>query len=166
MKLLVTMTLAAGLATGCGHLRGMSWPWAAKPAAAPVAVDELTFAQGAGTSIPQYWQGNTLVLDMTGAPASGTAVATPTHARGWPMRIAVRTWPGRFGALEVRGAQRAVLPVTTEGAAMVEVPIPHEVYAPGTREMTLSWGPSIVPPVFTPEAPATPRQVRQSSISR
>ncbi|MBV6418103.1 MAG: hypothetical protein CMLOHMNK_02887 [Steroidobacteraceae bacterium] len=157
MKLLAALVLAAGLTAGCSHLPRLSWPWAGKPAAAPIPVDELTFAPGASAAIPQFWQGNTLVLDMTAAPANGTAVATPTYARGWPMRIAVRTWPGRFGALEVRGAQRALLPVTTEGTAIVEIPIPPEVHVAGTREIALGWGASIAPAVFVPQAPATPK---------
>jgi len=131
----------------------MHWPWAKPAPAAPASVDELRFASGATASIPQYWQGNTLVLDMTAVPAHGTAVATPAYARGWPMRIAVRTYPGRFGTLEVRGAQRALLPLTTEGAGTINVPIPPEVYAPGTREMVLSWGAPIAPAVAFMGAP-------------
>lgn len=153
-KVLMVMVLAAGLAAGCGSLPRVHWPWARPLPVAPTPVDELSFAAGASAAIPQFWQGNTLVLDMTAVPANGTAVATPTYARGWPMRIAVRTYPGRFGALEVRGGQRALLPLTTEGAGTVTLPIPPEVYAPGTRELTFGWGAPIAPAVIFPQAPA------------
>lgn len=153
MKTGVAMLLAACLVAGCSGLPRLSWPWSKPPPAAPAPVDELGFANGATFQIPQYWQGNVLVLDFTGAPASGTAVATPTYARGWPMRLAVRTSPGRFGALEVRGAQRAVLPLTTEGAGVVDLPIPPDVYPPGAREVTLTWGASVTPAVVFPQAP-------------
>lgn len=155
-KTLVGVALMAGLVAGCSGLPRVSWPWAKAPAAAPLPVDELTFAAGATAAIPQYWQGNTLVLDLTGAPVSGTAVATPTYARGWPRRLAVRTYPGRFGTLEVRGAQRALLPLTTEGTGAVDLPIAREVYAPGTQELTFSWGASVAPAVVFPQAPAPP----------
>lgn len=152
MKLLVPMMLAATLAAGCASLPRLHWPWAKAPPAAPAAVGELSFAAGATAPIPQFWRGNTLVLDMTAVPVHGQAVATPTYARGWPMRIAIRTWPGRFGALEVRGAQRVLLPLTTEGTAIVDLPLPPEVYAPGTREIAFSWGAAVVPPVIFPQA--------------
>ncbi|MEZ5533334.1 MAG: hypothetical protein R3E69_13250 [Steroidobacteraceae bacterium] len=154
--------VAAGLVAGCSSLPRLSWPWSKPPPAAPASVDELTFAAGSGVAIPQYWSGNTLVLDLSAAPASGAAVATPTYARGWPMRMAVRTWPGRFSVLEVRGAQRAVLPLTREGSAPVEIPIPPEVYAPGTREVSLSWGIAAPPPVVFPQAPDTPATPQSS----
>ena len=153
-KPLLAMILVAAATTGCGSLPRIHWPWAKPPPAAPAPVDELSFASGASAPIPQYWQGNTLVLDMTAVPASGTAVATPTYARGWPMRLAVRTWPGRFGALEVRGAQRAVLPLTTEGAGVVDLPIPPGVYPAGTPEIALSWGTPVTPAVLFPQVPA------------
>jgi len=149
----IGMGLAAAVLTGCGSLPQLSWPWASAPAAAPQPVDELTFASGAGAAIAQYWEGNTLILDFTAVGSEGQASATPTHARGWPLRMAARTWPGRFGALEVRGAQRALLPLTTEGSATVDVAIPPGVFAPGTPQIELRWGASIAPPVVFPQAP-------------
>ncbi len=162
-KTLLGVALMAGLAAGCSGLPRVPWPWAKAPVAAPLPVDELTFAAGASASIPQYWQGNTLVLDLTGAPSSGSAVATPTYARGWPMRMAVRTYPGRFGALDVRGAQRALVPLTTESSGTVDLPIAPEVYAPGTRELRLSWGASVAPAVIFPQAPAPQAPAPQAS---
>ena len=153
-KTLMAMVLAAGLAAGCSSLPRVHWPWAKPVPAAPAPVDELSFAAGATAAIPQFWQGNTLVLDMTAVPASGTAVVTPTYARGWPMRISVRTYPGRFCALEVRGAQRVLLPLTTEGAGTVDMPIPPESHASGTREVTFNWGAPVAPAVVYPQAPA------------
>lgn len=147
------MLLVAGLVAGCGGLPRVSWPWAKPPPAAPQPVDELTFASGATVAIPQYWQGNTLVLDMTAVPATGAAVLSPTYARGWPMRIVARSFPGRFGTLEARGAQRAILPLTTEGTGTVDLPIPPEVHGRGTLQVALSWGASIAPGVVFPQAP-------------
>lgn len=145
--------LAAVIVAGCGNLPRVSWPWASMPEPAPQPVDELTFASGAIAPIAQYWQGNTLILDFTAVPSEGQVIATPTHARGWPLRMAVRTWPGRFGVLEVRGAQRALLPLTTEGSNSVDVAIPPEAFVAGTRRLELRWGASIVPPVVFPQAP-------------
>lgn len=154
MRTLLTMLLAAALTAGCGSLPRIPWPWSKPPPAAPAPVDELSVAGTALPTIAQYWQGNTLVLDMTAVPAQGSVVATPTYPRGWPMRLAVRTVPGRFGALEVRGAQRAVLPLTTEGTGFVELQVPPGVHPPGTRELVLSWGVSIAPAVVFPQAPS------------
>lgn len=148
--------LAALMVAGCGSMPHVSWPWAKAPVPAPQPVDELTFATGATAPIAQYWQGNTLILDFTAVPAEGQASATPTHARGWPLRMAARTWPGRFGALEVRGAQRALLPLTTDGHDTVDIPIPPEVFAAGTPRIELHWGASIAPPVVFPQAPPAP----------
>lgn len=145
--------LAAAMVAGCGGMPQLSWPWARAGAPAPQPVDELTFAGDATAPIAQHWQGNTLVLDFTTVPAEGQASATPTHARGWPLRMAVRTWPGRFEALEVRGAQRVLLPLTTDGSDMVDVAIPPEVFAAGTPQIELRWGAAIAPPVVFPQAP-------------
>jgi hypothetical protein len=155
-KTVLALWLGAGVLAGCGSLPRVSWPWSKPPPAAPALVEEVSFANGASSPIPQYWQGNTLVLDMTAVPASGSVVATPTHARGWPMRLAVRTMPGRFGSLEVRGAQRVLLPLTTEGTAVVELPIPPDVYPPGTRELAFAWGAPVTPAVLFPQVPAPP----------
>lgn len=160
MKKWMGLALAVVALSGCGTLSRVSLPWSRAAAAPPPEVDELSFAGGA---VSQHWQGNVLVLDLTAVPAQGQLVATPTYARGWPMRIAVRTVPGRFGALEVRGAQRAVLPLTTEGTGSVDLAIPPEVFVPGTAQIVLHWGGSIAPAVLFPEAPAAP-QAQSSSM--
>lgn len=151
MKKWISLVVVAALLSGCSALSRIGLPWGKAPPPPPPQVDELSFEGGA---IGQHWEGNVLVLDLTTAAAEGRVTATPTYARGWPMRIAVRTLPGRFGALEVQGAQRAVLPVTTEGAGSIDLAIPPEVFAPGTPRMELHWGASIAPAVVFPEAPA------------
>lgn len=141
---MLILVLALG---ACGSLR---WPWSPAPAAVPEIVHELTLQGG---QVPQVWEGNVLVLDLSGVSSSGSLVATPTYDRGWPLRMSVRTFPGRFGALEAKGAQRAVIPLTTEGAAPVDLAIPPEVFAKGTPQVTFNWGASISPPVIFPQAP-------------
>ena len=47
-------------------------------------------------------------------------------------------------ALDVRAAQRTVLPITPAGSQPVVLELTPGVYTPATPEMTVSWGPSTV----------------------
>jgi hypothetical protein len=136
----VPVVALAVLLSACGTISRISWPWSKDPPPAPEAVNELVITSDAGATIPQYWQRNTLVLDMTGVPASGTATARPAFARGWPVRVAVRAMPGQFGAVEVRGSRRFVLLITTEGTTPVERELPPSVHSRGTPSLELRWG--------------------------
>jgi hypothetical protein len=137
--------------SGCSHLPSMHfpsmhWPWhhAAPP---PPEVHELdeTSQGGASASFPQYWSRNTLVVNLQGASGSGSVVLKPREGTAWPVRIAFKVMPGTIGELEVQGAQRTVLPITTAGAQPVLLELSPGIYVPKTRQMTVSWSPNTTP---------------------
>ncbi len=99
---LLALALAAG---GCSHLHWLGHKGAAAP---PAAVHELDIAGAAPDTYPQYWQRNTLLVDLSAANGSGSVILQPVDGNGWPVRLALRVTPGAIGALEVRGAQRRV----------------------------------------------------------
>ena len=133
--------LGALLALGaCSHLR---WPWHQQPPPPPPPVHELEITGAAAPA--QYWKRNTLLVDLSGASGSGSVVLKPAGDNPWPVRLALRVRPGSFGALEVRGAAREVLPIGSSGTSPVDLELPPGIYAAGTPQITVSWGPAEVP---------------------
>ncbi|MCU0760343.1 MAG: hypothetical protein MUF07_14240 [Steroidobacteraceae bacterium] len=135
------------LLAGCSSLPGISglWPFGARPAAVPQPVDELVFETadgGAAPAFPQYWKRNTLVVDLSSAPASGSVTLRPRAAEGWPVRVAFRVVPGTIGQLEVRALQRVLLPVNPAAGPPVDLELGPSVLARGTPRLVLSWGQS------------------------
>jgi hypothetical protein len=130
--------LAASVA-GCSHLH---WPWHKQPPPPPQSVHYLDVGgSGAAAVLGQYWKRNTLVLDMSAASGSGSVTLRPP-ADGWPVRLALRVTPGSLGELDVRGAQRVVLPIVPSGGKPVDLELPPGVYPPKTSELTVDWGPA------------------------
>jgi hypothetical protein len=149
------------LFAGCSHLPKVRWPFGAKPVPAPQAVDEILFAAPDGaavTAFPQYWKRNTLVIDMQSAGASGQVSMSPRSDGGWPVRLALRVQAGGFGQVEVRGAQRVVLPISAQAAGVIDLELAPSVYQRTTPTITLQWGPLAAPtagaPVEAVPAPA------------
>jgi hypothetical protein len=141
------ITLAALLTlAGCSHLH---WPWHRSAPPPPTPVHELDVS--GSTSAPQYWKRNTLLVDLSAVSGEGHLVLAPAAGTTWPVRLAFRVTPGSFGALEVHGAAREVLPITGTGVKPVDLELPPGIYAAGTAQITVSWGPGIVP-----AAPAAP----------
>lgn len=145
-RLLAAATLVALLAA-CSSLPrvGSLWPFGKKPVAAPQVVDEIVFEGADGssaTAFPQYWKRNTLVVDLSSAPAAGRVTMKPRSADGWPVRLAFRVIPGAIGQLEVQAAQRVVLPVNAASGAPVDLELAPSVYQRGTAQIVLSWGQS------------------------
>jgi hypothetical protein len=138
------LTALLTIAAGCSHLPHMHWPWHRKAAPPPDVVHELviTTPEGADMALPQYWKGNTLVVDMRLAGGQGSAILKPREHTVWPVRIAFRVTPGQFGILEVRAAQRSVLPITTTGTQPVDLELPAGVFIMKSPQMTVSWGPA------------------------
>jgi hypothetical protein len=139
--------LAAG---GCSHLPRLPhwsphWPWRHPPAAPPAPVHELEVSGTDSGSLPQYWKRNTLVLDLSGAAASGHVLLKPVAGTAWPMRLAFRVVPGRFGVLEVHGAERVTLPITAAGHAPIDLELAPDIYRPDTPAIAVSWGPAEAP---------------------
>ena len=138
--MLALLTIAAG----CSHMPHPLWPWHRKPSPAPEVVHELVVKTPDGTDVtfPQYWKGNTLIVDMRLAGGQGSVVLKPREHTLWPVRIAFRVMPGQFGALEVHAAQRVVLPITTAGTKPVDLELAPGVFIMKSPQMVVSWGPS------------------------
>jgi len=122
----------------------LHWPFHGKPAPAPEVVHELvgTTPDGADMAFPQYWKGNSLIVDMRPAGGQGTAILKPREHTTWPVRITFRVMPSQFGALEVHAAQRVVIPITTTGTKPVDLGLAPGVFIMKSPQMTVSWGPS------------------------
>ena len=132
----------AGCASVSKHL-----PWGHKAPPAPEVSTALTVAEpdGAPLSWRQVWQRNDVMLDMAGVAATGSAVVMPRSGLAWPVRVALRMAPGSIGSIEVRGAQRLVIPVPATGTGTIDLELPPGVYVAATKQITLSWGPVSVP---------------------
>jgi hypothetical protein len=130
--------LAALLILGaCSHLH---WPWHHAPPPPPAPVHALDVS---GSATPaQYWKRNTLLIDLSAASGAGQIVLTPGAGNPWPVRLAIRVTPGAFGALEVRGAAREVLPIDSAGTGPVDLELTPGLYTASTKEITVSWGPA------------------------
>jgi hypothetical protein len=119
----------------------LQWPWKRRPPPPPQPVHELTIvpdAPLAATAIVQFWDRNTLLLDLGAVGAEGAATLTPTKAHGWPVRLEFRVLPGTFGLLTVDGAQRVIYQVPAQGAPQVLQLPPSAVHA-DTAQITLRW---------------------------
>jgi hypothetical protein len=132
----------AGCASVAKHL-----PWGHKAPPAPEVSTALTVAapDGATLSWPQVWQRNDVVLDMAGVAATGAAVVMPRSGLAWPVRVVLRVTPGTIGAIDVRGAQRLVIPVPAAGTGSIDLELPPGVYVAATKQITLNWGAVSVP---------------------
>ena len=118
-------------------------PWQKSAPPAPESVSELLELATDGTvtqAFPQYWKRNTLVVDMQTAAASGTLILKPREGARWPARLAFRVTPGSIGVLEVRAAQRMLIPVTKEGTKPVDVELIPGVYTLASEQVTIQWG--------------------------
>ncbi len=138
------VTMALSLA-GCSHLPSPHWPWHHKPAPAPPEVHEIDETRDSATWFPQYWMRNTLIIDLQSASGSGNVVLTPHEGTTWPVRIAFKVMPGSFGELEVRAAQRIVLPVTPQGTKPIVLELSPGIYVPRSPQISVSWGPNPAP---------------------
>src|SRR6266436_4910415 len=88
----VVLTALLTIATGCSHMPHPHWPFHRKPAPAPEVVHELVITSPGGTdlSLPQYWKGNALIIDLRVAGSQGSAVLKPREHTLWPVRIGFR----------------------------------------------------------------------------
>ena len=136
------LLLAAGLLAtgGCATVKS-HWPFGKAKLAAPEPVQELHVqaATDAAPVVLQYWERNTLVVDLTTVASPGQLQLIRDPARTWPVRIAFRMAPGRFETLEVQGAQRVVVPVAAGNGAVTSV-LPAAAYEAATKVLSLRWG--------------------------
>ncbi len=123
---------------------GMHWPWRHRPAPASAPVHELIIdapAAGDATAtapIQQFWDRNTLLLDLTGQAGEGGATLRPGSGSSWPVRLEFRVQPGRFAQLEVLGRQRVVFEVPAQGAPLV-LRLAPGAYTRESTQITLRW---------------------------
>jgi hypothetical protein len=127
---------AAVIALLCAALAGcaMHWPWRHRPPPAPQPVQELL----APAPILQFWDRNTLLLDLTALRGEGVATLTPVARRGWPIRLEFRVQPGSIAQLEVQGRERVVFEVPGTGAPVVFKLAP-DAYVADTPQISLRW---------------------------
>jgi hypothetical protein len=119
----------------------LHWPWKRPPPPPPQPVHQLSIAPdatGPVSTITQYWDRNTLLLDLTAVGGEGAAILTPIAASGWPVRLEFRVQPGNFARLEVLGAQRVVFAVPSQGAPLLLHLAPGAYHA-DTGQITVRW---------------------------
>jgi hypothetical protein len=139
------LALTVSLTAGCHTLR---WPWGARSEPASAAVTELIVSAPEGAAIPslsQYWMRNTLVIDLQSVTGSGRARLAPKPGASWPARIGFRVRPGAFGALDVRGTQRVVLPIAPEGGDVHDLELVPGIYTASTEFLEIAWLPAQSP---------------------
>jgi hypothetical protein len=119
----------------------MHWPWQRRPAPPPQPVQQVTIvaeAPAAATTIVQYWDRNTLLLDLTAVGGEGGATLTPIKALGWPVRLEFRVRPGSIARLEVLAAQRVLYAVPAQGAPLL-LKLAPSAYHADTAQIMLRW---------------------------
>jgi hypothetical protein len=139
---LAVCALALGV-VGCAHL-SLHWPWHHQPPPPPMPVHELDISGAPSPdTFPQYWRRNTLLVDLSSASGAGSITLKPSAGTTWPVRLAFRVTPGAIAALEVRAAERTVLPITPGGGKPIDLELTPDLYTATTAQMTVSWGPSL-----------------------
>ena len=132
---------AALLLSGCAAVKS-HWP-SGRAAAPQKPVNELELQlqpDGPAPVVLQFWERNTLVVDLQNVAAAGRVVLVRRAGSDWPMRMAVRMAPQRFEVLEVRGAQRLVLTVAAAAGGAVTAELPPGLHDQGTAALAISWG--------------------------
>ena len=117
------------------------WPWHRRPSPPPTPVHVVSIAPEAGApaaTIEQYWDRNTLLIDLSAVGAEGAAVLTPSKALGWPVRLEFRVRPGSIARLEVLAAQRVLYSVPGQGNLLL-LKLAPGAYLPDTPQITLRW---------------------------
>lgn len=136
--------LLLGLA-GCGQLHvAKLWPFHRKAVLPPEAVNELvaeTPDGASGVNVSQYWDRNTLLVDLSAMTGDGALRLRPAAGTTWPVRLEFRVQPGSIGRLQVRGAQRVTYSVPASGAAVV-VKLDAGVYTARTAQLDVEWHPA------------------------
>jgi hypothetical protein len=139
MRAAASVLVLAAVTAGCS----IHWPGRARQEPASVAVQELLIGPAAGSAtaapaVAQYWDRNTLLVDMSGVSGSGALTLRPVQGNGWPIRLEFRVQPGSIESLEVRGEQRMVFAVPAHGNA-VSLPLGPGLYSPRTAAITVQW---------------------------
>jgi hypothetical protein len=133
LSMAVTSVLLCAALAGCS----VHWPWRHRAPPPPQPVHELS-VQPPGAAIQQFWDRNTLLIDLTALSGEGTATLTAPAGRGWPVRLEFRVQPGNIARLEVQGLERVLFEVPTQGPAMLFKLAPG-AYLHDTPQITVRW---------------------------
>ena len=139
---------ALSLALGAGASGAFTWwPFKKKvaPPPQPVQVVGLQSPAGQVPALLQFWERNVLVIDLQATGSNGAVMLTAPANGRWPVRISFRTGVAQFAVLEVRGAQRAILPVRTAGPSPVTIPLDNSVWTQQTPQLEVTWGAASTP---------------------
>lgn len=147
MMLRIAVAAVAICAAGCSHLPRMHMPWSRHPPPPPQPVHELviTDTAGAAATFPQYWDRNTLVVDLQGVSGTGRIELATPPGTTWPFRLALRVTPGSVGELEVRADQRWVVPIAGTNVKPVDLVLPTGLYSRATPRIDVAWQPAATP---------------------
>ena len=96
---------------------------------------------GSAVAISQYWDRNTLLVDLSAASGEGSVKLRPAAGTTWPVRIEFRVQPGSIGRLQVQGAQRVTYAVPASGSALL-LQLDPGVYTVRTAALTVEWHPA------------------------
>jgi hypothetical protein len=116
------------------------WPWKhhrPKPPPPP-PIHYVTVSNPWDGVIRQFWDRNTLKLDLTGLSGEGEAIVAPVESVGWPVRLEFAVRPGSFTRLEVVAAQRVIYAVPGRGRIMI-LKLDPSALTPTTGSVTLQW---------------------------
>jgi hypothetical protein len=130
------LLLCAGLSACALH-----WPpWRHRPPPAPTPVQELSIESAAvpAPQILQFWDRNTLLLDLTAVNGEGEVTLRAPAGPGWPVRLEFRVQPGSIQRLEVQGRERVLFEVPAQGTPMV-LKLSPSAYLRDTPQITLRW---------------------------
>lgn len=137
------MLLAACTSHPALHPSHWHMPWQRAAATAPVPVAELGLEADGSNPLPsvvQYWNRNTLHVELGAVTGTGSFRLLPSAVNGWPMRIEIAVQPGSMNQLQVRGDQRVVFNVTTSAVGGLQVlQLGSGVYSAKTPAITVSW---------------------------
>jgi hypothetical protein len=132
--------LACLALAGCA----LHWPWMHRAAPAPRPVHDISIEAPSGAQsqaagmIAQYWDRNTLLLDLTALAGEGEVTLTPSTVHGWPIRLEFRVQPGAIARLEVQASARVVFEVPAQGAPLV-FKLASDAYGPHSAHITVRW---------------------------
>jgi hypothetical protein len=140
-RLAFVLAALAAVLSGCTHLHAVRlWPFHHGASPPPEAVSELVAETPAGSSVAvsQYWDRNTLLVDLSTAAGDGGLRLRPAAGATWPVRIEFRVQPGSIARLEVEGAQRVTYAVPASGSPVV-LKLDPGVYTARTAALDLAW---------------------------
>jgi hypothetical protein len=130
--------------SGCAYHQSY-WTHYRSPPPEPEVRALVITENGAQVSYPQQWRRDTLLVDLRSVSGEGMIDLAPRQGT-WPMRLAFKVTPGAVGVLEIRAAQRSVLPITDSGQGPVELELDPGVYSPAkTAHIEVAWRPA--PPI-------------------